>query len=126
MIWHSEFGLDAAKEAALYVLSGDRKPDALVVLDDFMAMGAVLAARTAKVRIPQELGLVSFNNSSLCNLIEGGLTSVSLNIPEIVRVACSRLLKIIEDRPAYGTDRIIVPTQLIVRGSSNRLAGVSV
>ncbi|HEY3780943.1 MAG TPA: LacI family DNA-binding transcriptional regulator [Fimbriimonadaceae bacterium] len=126
MIWHSEFGLEAAKEAALYILSSDRRPDALVVLDDFMAMGLVLAARSVKVRIPQELGIVSFNNSSLCNLIEGGLTSVSLNIPEIVRVACSSLLRNIEDKPSTGADRVIVPTQLIVRGSSNRTAGGSV
>jgi DNA-binding LacI/PurR family transcriptional regulator len=124
MIWHSEFGLEAAKEAAMYIFSSERKPDALVVLDDFMAMGVVLAAKASRIRIPQDLGLVSFNNSSICNLVEGGLTSVSLNISEIVKVACSRLLRIVEDRPVSGPKRVIVPTQLVVRGSS--VSGVTV
>src|ERR1700722_15660926 len=102
----------------MYIFSSEHKPDALVVLDDFMAMGVVLAAKASRIRIPQDLGLVSFTNSSICNLVEGGLTSVSLNISEIVKVACSRLLRIVEDRPVSGPKRVIVPTQLVVRGSS--------
>jgi len=118
LVWHSDFGLHAAQSTALEILFGKGRPDALIVLDDFMAMGVVLAARTAKVKIGEELGLVSFNDSSICHLLEGGLTSVSLNIPEIVRVACSQLLKIIEDRPLSEPRRVIVPTQLMARGSS--------
>jgi DNA-binding LacI/PurR family transcriptional regulator len=120
MIWHSEFGLEAAREAAMYIFSSEHRPDALVVLDDFMAMGVVLAARASRIRIPQDLGLVSFNDSSICKLLEGGLTSVGLNIPEIVKVACSTLLKIAEGTQVSGPKRVIVPTQLMVRGSSQR------
>ena len=46
-VWHSEFGLQAAREKALEIFFDRNRPDALVVLDDFMAMGVVLAARTA-------------------------------------------------------------------------------
>ncbi|HMS55554.1 MAG TPA: substrate-binding domain-containing protein, partial [Fimbriimonadaceae bacterium] len=78
----------------------------------------VLAARELGLRIPEDLGLVSFNDSSLCGLLEGGLTSVSLNIPEMVRLATGRLLKIIEESPIYGERRVIVPCELKERGSS--------
>lgn len=122
LIWHAEFGLQAARQSALDILSSDRRPDALVVLDDFMAMGVVLAARELGLRIPEDLGLVSFNDSSLCGLLEGGLTSVSLNIPEMVRLATGRLLKIIEESPIYGERRVIVPCELKARGSSRRSA----
>ena len=118
LVWHAEFGLQAARQSALDILSSDRRPDALVVLDDFMAMGVVLAARELGLRIPEDLGLVSFNDSSLCGLLEGGLTSVSLNIPEMVRLATGRLLKIIEESPIYGERRVIVPCELKERGSS--------
>ena len=74
----------------------------------------------ANLNIPQELGLVSFNDTTLCHLIEGGLSSVSLNIREIVQVACSRLLNLMEGRTVDDTRRVIVPTRLIVRGSSKR------
>lgn len=118
LIWHSDFGLSAAKDTAISILCGDDRPDALVVLDDFMAMGVVLAARVCHAKIPDDLALVSFNDSSLCHVLDCGLTSTSLNIREIVQVACGRLLRIIEDKPVAGERRVIVPTQLKVRGSS--------
>lgn len=118
LVWHSQFGPESARAEALQILSSPNRPDALVVLDDYMAMGVVLAARYLGIKIPQQLGLVSFNDSSLCDLLECGLTSVSLNIQQIVRSACDRLLRIIEGRPAVGERRMIVPCELKVRGSS--------
>jgi DNA-binding LacI/PurR family transcriptional regulator len=117
-IWHADFGSDAAREAAFTALSRRERPDALVVLDDLMAMGVVMAARTLGLRIPEDLGLVSFNDTALCDLVDSGLTSVSLNMPEIVRHACDRLLTIIEDDLMPDHRRVIVPCELKIRGSS--------
>ncbi len=118
LIWHADFGSDAARLAALQILSKPERPDALVVLDDYMAMGVVLAARELDLRIPHDLGMVAFNDSNLCDLLEGGLSSVSLNIDQMVRAACDALLAIIEggDAPV----RTIVPCELRERGSSRR------
>jgi DNA-binding LacI/PurR family transcriptional regulator len=125
LIWHTPFGLKSAQAAVDEILNEPSPPDALVVLDDLMAMGAVLAARARQVRIPEELGLVSFNDSTLCDLLEGGLTSVSLNIPLMVSAACDRLLKIIEGRPISTPVRRIVPCELRSRGSSLPVQGVA-
>lgn len=118
LVWHAGFGCGAARQCALNILSGPSRPDALVVLDDFMAMGTVLAARTLGYRIPQDLGLVSFNDSHLCELLECGLTSVSLNISAIVESACEQLIAAIESRQPSRPRRVIVPCELHVRGSS--------
>lgn len=120
LTWHSEFGSKSAKETALTALTGARQPDALVVLDDFMAMGVVQAAREVHRAIPTDLGLVSFNNSHLCDLLEQGLTSVSLNIESIVRHACEQLIQAINGEEGLEPSRCIIPTQLHVRGSSQR------
>jgi LacI family transcriptional regulator/LacI family repressor for deo operon, udp, cdd, tsx, nupC, and nupG len=82
-------------------------------------MGVVLAARDLGISIPQDLALVSFNNSSLCEVLDSGLTSVNLNIHEIVREACYLLLKLIDGTvDIVAPHRKIVPTTLTVRGSS--------
>lgn len=120
LVWHCDFGFIAARDTASEILRSPVRPDAMLVLDDFMAMGVVLAARGQGLVIPEDLGVASFNDSSLCDLFERGLTSVSLNIPQIVRTACGRLLKIIEDKPIYGPRRMIIPTELCVRGSTTR------
>ncbi len=124
LIWHAGFGSSAARQVALGMLAGDCRPDALVVLDDYMAMGVVLAARELNIRIPNELGLVGFNDSKICDLLECGLTSVSLNISAIVENACAQLLGAIEERDPILPRRRIVPCELHVRGSSRRTSGV--
>jgi DNA-binding LacI/PurR family transcriptional regulator len=118
LIWHAGFGAESAREAALGILSAELRPDALVVLDDYMAMGVVSAARAFELRIPTDLGIVSFNDSNICQLLEGGLTSVSLNIEALVRIACDQLLDIIESRELQHPHRMIVSCELRVRGSS--------
>jgi DNA-binding LacI/PurR family transcriptional regulator len=122
-VWHSEFGNVTARQMSELILQSSDRPDALVVMDDFMAMGVVRAARFGGIRIPHDLGLVSFNDSSLCNLLDVGLTSVDLAIPHIVAAATERLLQIVQGRHPEGPRRLIVPAELRVRGSSVRLAG---
>ncbi|MBS1714635.1 MAG: LacI family DNA-binding transcriptional regulator [Armatimonadetes bacterium] len=122
-VFHSDFGLEAACETAMAALAGPQRPDALVVLDDFMAMGVVVAARRAGLRIPQDLGLVSFNDSNVCLMLDGGLTSVSLDIPRLVHTALETLLDVVSG-DASEPKRAIVPCLLQVRGSSIRQGGL--
>lgn len=123
-VWHADFGQDAACEAALEALDDPESPDALVVLDDYMAMGVVVAARKLGLRIPQDLGLVSFNDSNLCTLLEGGLSSVSLEIPRLVETALNTLLEVVVGEREEEPGRTIVPCFLQVRGSSLRSGGL--
>jgi len=117
-VWHADFGQRAAYLAGLQALQGDDRPDALVVLDDYMAMGVLAAARELRLSIPEDLGVVSFNDTSICEMLPGGLTSVNLNIHQIVSRACSRLLDILNENGHDATQRDIVPCSLSRRGSS--------
>ncbi|MCB8933442.1 MAG: LacI family transcriptional regulator [Fimbriimonadaceae bacterium] len=117
-VWHSEFGCEAAASVAAEALRDPMAVDSLVVLDDFMAMGAIQAARSLGRSLPGQLGLVSFNDSRLCDLLECGLSSVSLNLEKLVGAACARLLSIIDGRDPEGPRRLLVPCELHVRGSS--------
>ena len=124
IIYHSKFGFEAARHSGINLLANER-PDAVVVLDDFMACGVVLAARQLNYRVPDQLGLVAFNDSSLCNLLDVGLTSVSLGIERIVQAAVCKLLQVIEEEDANEIPvRQIIPCELNVRGSSLRSQAV--
>ncbi|MDR3690878.1 MAG: LacI family DNA-binding transcriptional regulator [Fimbriimonas sp.] len=124
IIYHSRFGFESARATALNMLDFEQ-PDALVVLDDFMACGVILAARQLNLKVPDQLGMVSFNDSSLCNLLDVGLTSVSLGIEKIVQAAVWKLLEVIEGDSPDVQVRHIVPCELRVRGSSLRPSAVS-
>ncbi len=118
-VWHTDFGLDAAKVAADRIFTSGSIPDAIVVLDDFMAFGVILAARSRHIRIPDDLAVVSFNDSALCRLVEGGITSVNLNIELMVNRAIAKLLHIIDAGSASEPVRELVPCHLSIRGSTS-------
>lgn len=70
---------------------------ALICLNDRVAMGAYQAAAEAGLRIPQDLSIVSFDNSDLAAWLRPGLTSVSIPHFEMGRRAVELLLD--KDRP---------------------------
>jgi DNA-binding LacI/PurR family transcriptional regulator len=116
-VYHAEFGFEAARLRAIEIFAAAKRPGGLVVLDDFMAFGVYQAARESRVSIPDDLGLIAFNDSSLCSLLPGGLSSISLAIEEIVRTTVSKLLRVIEGETVTPV-RDIVPCELRARGTS--------
>jgi DNA-binding LacI/PurR family transcriptional regulator len=123
LVFHTDFGSESAKESALSILRQSDRPDALVVLDDYMALGVATAARELGLQVPSQLGIVSFNDTTLCEVIGGGLTSVNLNIKGLVKETINKLVNIIDGEEQLGKTRQIVPCTLSIRESS-RLKGV--
>ncbi len=119
IVWHSSFGLDESRASALSIFEKNPKIEALVVLDDMMALGFVSAAKQKDIRLGDDLALVSFNDSYLCHLVEGGLTSVTLNIEQLVSRAVSKLMTIIEGGELASV-REIVGCEIVVRGTSRK------
>ncbi|MCG9894854.1 MAG: LacI family transcriptional regulator, partial [Fimbriimonadaceae bacterium] len=119
---HAGFGARAAERAAAGMLQSGRRTDGLVVLDDYMALGVAGAARSLGMRIPDDLAVVSFNDTSLCTVVEGGLTSVNLNVEALVREAVGLLVRRIENQDAEPVRRL-VSAELKVRRTSLMPAG---
>lgn len=120
-VLYADFGMESAKEAASRLLGRQDRPDAILAMDDTMAMGAVQAARSLGLSIPEDVGVVGFNNSALCELIEGGLTSIDLQIGKMVRWAVQSLLDLVEDGVgAAGGRTQTLGCKLVVRGSTAR------
>lgn len=120
MVFRAEFGIEAARQATLRALESPNPPEALLVLDDYMAIGVVSAAQERGLRIPYDLALVSFNDTSICRMLECGLTSVNLNLGDIVDRALTRLISLITCKPDDRPVRETVHCELRIRGSSIR------
>lgn len=118
LIWRCDFGAEPSYELSKRLFLLGQLPDALVVLDDFMAMGVLQMSRELSVPVPEKLGIVSFNDSYLCRVTDCGITSVNLCIPDLVRNAVSKLIQIIEGEAEGEPTRTIIPCKLVVRCSS--------
>ena len=68
----------AAMADALGAARGARRPSAVIAMNDRVALGVYQAAASFGLRIPDDLSVISFDNSDLAWWLEPGLTSVEL------------------------------------------------
>lgn len=121
----SNFGHEAAYCQTTEVIDSGRMPEAMLVMDDYMATGVIRACVQHQIQIPGDLALASFNNSMVCQLLSHGLTSVNMNLPILITQAVKKLIHLIEAKDAVEPSRYVVPCELVVRGSSRRRAHLS-
>lgn len=92
------------------------RPDALFVASDLMARGALTALRAAGVRVPEDIALVGFDDSSVAVTTDPQLTTMRQPMyaqgEAMARILLSRLAG--EDPP----QTTILPTKLVVRASA--------
>ncbi len=121
----AEGSQEDGKRTALKLLSMANPPDAFFANNDPMAIGAMMAIKEKKLRIPQDVGVVGFSNWSLGALIEPTLTTVDQPGFEMGQEAARLLIRQIEvgdkDQEPQPETKIL-KTKLIVRESSIRKA----
>ncbi len=66
-------------------------PHVLITMNDLQAIGALRAARDRKIRIPDDLALVSFNDSPVCSVVSPAITSIEMPAAKL-GMASARLL----------------------------------
>jgi len=103
--------------AAVQLLSGAGRPTAIFAANDLSCTGALSAAAALGLRVPQDLSLVGFDNSSLARLRALWLTSVDGTAHAMGQQAARLLLARIEHPEAPGRTQLM-PPRLEVRGSS--------
>lgn len=92
------------------------RPDAVFIVSDTVAMGALRALREAQIAVPDDIAIASFDDLPAAAISDPPLTTVRQPIGN-GSLAVRTLLDII--RSGDTTPRhITVPTQLIVRASS--------
>lgn len=113
-ILHEEFLMEGGQEAVSELMSLEQRPTALVVVDDFMALGVLSTLDELGISVPDEISVVSFNNVLLSELSKPPLTSIDINIFDLGYQASRSLIEKIENS-AEPTKRIIIPHKLVER-----------
>ncbi len=98
------------------LLAMEERPTAFIVNDDIHALVLEQTAIRMSLRIPEDLSIVSFNNSIAARLTSPPLTSIDINSRQLGIEAASQIINHIED-PSLLATKIIVPHYLIERKS---------
>jgi GntR family transcriptional regulator of arabinose operon len=107
---------NSAVEKIADLLRGPARPEAVVAMNDLVAMLVLEAAEQVGLRIPDELGVVGFDNLDCA--VANNLTTVAQQPHEIGSEAARLLLQRIH-RDNEVSKQIQLPTQLIIRGSTH-------
>ena len=108
-----ENGYNAAKQ--LFAGPAGR-PSAVFAANDAMALGCMKYFREMKIRVPEDVAIVGFDNVEAGLLVEPRLTTVNVHREEIGSLAVRRLVEMIRDRSDVIT-RVTTPVELVVRES---------
>lgn len=116
----AEFWTDgqAAKLEELAVrLVGEGKADAFLCADNEIAYHVLRALRGAGIRIPEEAGVVTFDNYPLAPFMDPPLTAVDVDTSRLGKAAAELLIQSIHeaDRPPR---QVLIGASLIRRMSS--------
>ncbi len=109
--------LEAGEEAMARLLEMEERPTAVFCTNDTVAAGAMKAVIRAGLRIPKDMAVVGFDDSSVSRIVEPELTTVRIDMDQMGRLAAEKLFDLIDGRP-LDRKKIVIPTELIVRKSS--------
>jgi LacI family transcriptional regulator, galactose operon repressor len=93
---------------------------AIFVASDNVAMGVKAALREARLRIPEDISLVGFDDIPWAQYADPPLTTVHLQAQEMARSACLMLMDLLQGKEPEIRQQVI-ETHLVVRKSSRKL-----
>jgi DNA-binding LacI/PurR family transcriptional regulator len=111
--WSATSGYDRFRE----LLICEPGLTAIVAQNDRMAVGAIRAARTMSLRVPEDISVVGFDDMPLASYFDPPLTTVRQDTSAIGRACASMLIDVL-DRPAVAPWQVALATELVVRQST--------
>lgn len=120
LIIHCDFNQDYAYFATKELLAMKKRPDAIFTISDRMAIGAMLAIKEKGLKMPDDIGLVGFNNEPVTNLVTPSISSIEMSAFEVGKAAAKLFIETMHhNEDMTHTEQVIKP-KLVIRESSQR------
>jgi DNA-binding LacI/PurR family transcriptional regulator len=117
-----QWGVTGGKRAMEQLLACRRLPTAVFAESDEMALGALQTLRRAGLPVPGRISLVGFDNHEMAPA--GDLTTVAQPVRRQGELAARLLIDVLGGgAPEHGD--VLLPTRLVVRGSTGPPAGAA-
>jgi len=114
---HSQFTVESGRYEIGRVLHLTDRPTAVITGNDLLAVGAIRGAREMGVWVPEDLSVVTFNDTPLTRYFAPPITAMHGPITELAMRAADMLLAML-----HGGEQervVVIPCQLTVRDSSS-------
>lgn len=110
-----DFRRPSGKSAMEELLGLERRPTAIFAANNLMTLGALQAIKEARLEIPGDISLASFDDVAWFPLLDPPLTAIAQPVEEIGAAAAEALLRMVEHKER--ADSFIAEAELMLRGS---------
>lgn len=123
LIRFGDFQVEGGLTHALSLLNMPDRPSAIFAGSDVQALGVFEAARRLKLRVPEDLSIVGYDDIALAQWFSPPLTTIHQPLKRMGREAC-RLVTALSRGELTNTPRMDLATNLVVRSSTIRINSV--
>lgn len=117
LVKKGDFSPISARKAIYEIIRSELYPTAIFVASDEMAQEAVRALTEKKIKVPQDISVIGFDNSWFATQGIVGLTTISQPISTMGEIAVKTLKKMMDAKRTAKFPRIVLPTELVKRES---------
>ncbi len=118
LTFHGDFERESGSRVMADLLAADVRFTAVFAHNDYMAIGAMRQLQEAGLRVPEDVSIIGFDDTDLATIVTPTLTTVRKDMVEIGRRSGRLLLEQLAGTPSSEQSSILLPTELIVRGST--------
>ncbi|WP_374009015.1 LacI family DNA-binding transcriptional regulator [Leifsonia sp. LS-T14] len=108
---------DGARKSAIDILARRDHPTAIFAANNLLAEGVWRATNDLGLRIPEDVSVVSFDDSEWMSMVSPGITAVAQDAVSLGETALGRLLERLKD-PAAEPQTTVLEAQVLPRGST--------
>jgi len=113
--WERDSGYTCMKNL-LESTNEDERPTAVLAMNDLMAIGAMDAIREAKLKVPDDISVVGFDNREVSSFVFPKLTTVEFDLDSIGYSAAEIATQKLGGMGKYAdSQNVIIPSKLIKR-----------
>jgi len=124
LILNTSLTLSGGYEASLKLLKLPNPPTAIFAYSDIMAIGVIRACKELKIKIPEDLSLVGYDDIEVASFIEVPLTTMHQARYDIGVIITNLLIKRIKRPNSKKPPQcIVLKPELIVRNSTKAING---
>lgn len=109
------FSVDNGYRETMAYLSSDDRPDAIFAFSTTILLGAIKAIRELKMRVPEDVALISFDNNRFLDYLDPAITRVEQPVNMVGKLAADNLVRMMEQRgeDSHDLSQILIRPSLI-------------
>ena len=115
-----DFSMESGYIMMKEILKLENRPTAVFCGNDSIAMGAYKAIRENKLKIPEDISIIGFNDLKLSQYSIPPLTTIKIDTKLIAQETVNSLIELLEGKRDYHK-KVFLPIELIERESCQRI-----